>query len=118
LFINAVIAFTSTKGKSVMKKLMISFIALFAISGVINAEDAPGKVTYDTKCAVCHASGVAGAPKLGDKEAWAPRIATGMDALVKSSVEGKNAMPPKGTCMDCSDADLKAAVEYMTAASK
>lgn len=101
-----------------MKKLAISLTALLAISGVAMAEEPAGKATYDSKCAVCHASGVAGAPKLGDKEAWAPRIAAGMDSLMKSAIEGKNAMPPKGTCMDCSDADLKAAVEYMTAAAK
>ena len=101
-----------------MKKLAISLTALLAISGVAMAEEPAGKATYDSKCSVCHASGVAGAPKFGDKEAWAPRIAAGMDSLMKSAIEGKNAMPPKGTCMDCSDADLKAAVEYMTAAAK
>ena len=98
-----------------MKKLVISLTALVAISGAVNADEPAGKATYDAKCAVCHTSGVAGAPKLGDKEAWAPRMATGMDAMMKSAINGKNAMPPKGTCMDCSDADLKAAVEYMTA---
>lgn len=101
-----------------MKKLAISLTALLAISGIAGADDHAGKATYDTKCSVCHASGVAGAPKYGDKAAWAPRIATGMDALLKSATNGKNAMPPKGTCMDCSEADLKAAIEYMTAAAK
>lgn len=101
-----------------MKKLVISLTALLAVSGIAGADEPAGKATYDTKCSVCHASGVAGAPKYGDKAAWAPRIATGMDALLKSATNGKNAMPPKGTCMDCSEADLKAAIEYMTAAAK
>lgn len=58
------------------------------------------------------------APKLGDKEAWAPRIATGMDALYKTSLEGKGAMPAKGGRADKSDDDVKAAVDYMVGASK
>ncbi|WP_085441117.1 c-type cytochrome [Magnetofaba australis] len=77
-----------------------------------------GEEIYKTKCFVCHMTGAAGAPKTGDKAAWAPRIATGMDALMHSILNGKNAMPPKGTCMDCSDDELKAAVEYLTSRAK
>lgn len=69
-------------------------------------------------CAACHASGAAGAPKLGDKAAWSPRIAKGLNALVKTATTGINAMPPKGMCMDCSDAELKSVVEYMVNKSK
>ena len=90
--------------------------SLLAFSGVASADK--GKELYDTKCFTCHASGVAGAPKFGDKEAWAPRIATGMDAIMTVVKNGKGAMPPKGTCMDCSDEDLKKAVEYMINAAK
>ena len=90
--------------------------SLFAFSGIASADK--GKEIYDTKCFTCHASGVAGAPKFGDKAAWEPRIATGMDAIMKVVINGKGAMPPKGTCMDCSDADLKAATEYMINAVK
>lgn len=79
---------------------------------------ADGKATYDATCAVCHAAGVANAPKLGDKAAWGPRIATGKDALYASAAKGKGAMPPKGGKADLSDADLKAAVDYMIAAAK
>ena len=77
--------------------------------------DAAGKKTYDTVCFVCHMAGVSNAPKLGDKAAWEPRIAKGMDALMQSSINGipGTAMPPRGTCAACSDDDLKAAVEYM-----
>jgi cytochrome c5 len=72
-----------------------------------------GQKVYQAACQACHAAGVAGAPKLGDKEAWAPRIAKGEDVLLASVNNGLNAMPPKGACMSCSEDDLRAAVEYM-----
>jgi len=74
-----------------------------------------GQKIYQASCQACHAAGVANAPKLGDKEAWAPRIAKGNDALFSSVKNGLNAMPPKGTCMSCSDDELRAAVEYLVA---
>ncbi len=55
-----------------------------------------GEQVYTAQCAACHASGAAGAPKLGDATAWAPRIKTGYDALLNSALKGKNAMPPQG----------------------
>jgi cytochrome c5 len=76
-----------------------------------------GKKVYDTACMACHAAGVAGAPKLGDKAAWAPRIANGIDALTASVIKGKGAMPPRGGS-SASDAELKASVEFMVGASK
>jgi cytochrome c5 len=90
--------------------------SLVAFSGVASADK--GKEIYDTKCFTCHASGVAGAPKFGDKAAWEPRAATGMDAMMVIVTKGKGAMPPKGTCMDCSDEDLKATVQYMVDSAK
>ncbi|MFN2337928.1 MAG: cytochrome c5 family protein [Gammaproteobacteria bacterium] len=77
-----------------------------------------GKEIYQASCFACHGTGAAGAPKLGDQAAWAPRIDKGMDTLMQHTLNGFNAMPPKGTCMACSDDDLKAAVEYMIAESK
>lgn len=77
-----------------------------------------GKKVYDSACVACHASGVAGAPKFGDKGAWAPRLATGLDALTGSAIKGKGAMPPKGGNASIPDADIRAAVEYMAAAAK
>lgn len=77
-----------------------------------------GKKIYDGACVACHASGVANAPKFGDKAAWAPRLATGLDALTASVIKGKGAMPPKGGNTSIPDADIRAAVEYMTAAAK
>lgn len=76
-----------------------------------------GKEIYGTVCSACHATGAAGAPKFGDKTAWAPRIGKGADALLASAIKGLNAMPPKGGYSG-SDAEFAAAVEYMTSASK
>ena len=77
-----------------------------------------GLKIYKQSCQACHANGVANAPKPGDKAAWAPRIATGMDAMLAVAKKGKGAMPPKGTCMGCSDDDLRSAIEYMVSQSK
>ena len=71
-----------------------------------------GKALYDKTCFVCHAAGVAGAPKFGDKNAWAPYVATGLDAMVKVAISGKGAMPPKGGST-ASDDEIRAAVQYM-----
>jgi cytochrome c5 len=79
---------------------------------------AAGKSTYDSACAVCHAAAVAGAPKLGDKGAWGPRIAAGKPALYNAALKGKGAMPPKGGNTALSDDAVKAAVDYMLAAAK
>jgi cytochrome c5 len=77
-----------------------------------------GKAVFDANCAACHGTGVAGAPKLGDKAAWAPRLKQGVDTLHQSALKGKNAMPPKGGNMSLSDADVSAAVDYMAAQAK
>lgn len=76
-----------------------------------------GEALYKQACAVCHVAGVAGAPKLGDKAAWGPRLALGLDGLTASVIKGKGAMPPKGGSA-ASDADIKASVEYMLATVK
>jgi cytochrome c5 len=90
---------------------------LLAVNSAVQAYDA-GVSVYNSKCIICHESGVAGAPKVGDKKAWAPRIATGMDALLANAIKGKNAMPPRGTCTECSDADLADAIQYMISNSQ
>jgi len=83
----------------------------------------PGAVdvagTYQKTCAICHAAGVAGAPKFASKEDWAPRIAKGTDVLYESAINGlAPAMPAKGMCFTCSDDDLKELVDYMVDSSK
>lgn len=76
-----------------------------------------GEALYKQACQACHAAGVAGAPKLGDKAAWAARLPAGIDALYTSVAKGKGAMPPRGGSQ-ASDAELRAAVEFMAAAAK
>jgi cytochrome c5 len=76
-----------------------------------------GKKLYDTVCVACHAAGIAGAPKTGDKTAWKPRIATGKETLYNSALHGKNAMPAKGGS-SAADADVKAAVDYLVSQAK
>jgi len=82
------------------------------------AEPKSGEEIYNSNCMACHATGAAGAPKVGDSGAWAPRIAKGMDSMLSNATNGLNAMPPKGLCMTCSDADLQAAIEYMVSQSQ
>jgi cytochrome c5 len=77
-----------------------------------------GEQVYQTYCISCHGTGAAGAPKVGDAAAWAPRIATGIDTLLAKATSGLNAMPPKGLCMDCSEDELKGAIEYMISKSQ
>ena len=77
-----------------------------------------GKNVYDTACAACHTAGVAGAPKLGEKTAWAPRLTSGKDQLYASALKGKGAMPPKGGQLQLSDEHVKAAVDFMAAAAR
>lgn len=77
-----------------------------------------GKSVFDGSCMACHATGVAGAPKAGDKAAWAPRLKAGVDALYASALKGKNAMPPRGGNAALPDADVKAAVDYMVSQVK
>jgi cytochrome c5 len=86
--------------------------------GAARPAAASGKATFDGVCSACHATGVAGAPKFGDKAAWAPRIKTGIETLNASALKGKGAMPPKGGNAAIADADVKAAVDYMVAAAK
>lgn len=89
-------------------------------STVSSAQAADGAAAYNTACAGCHASGAAGAPKTGDKAAWKARIAKGMPTMYKIGIKGKpgTAMLPKGGNASLSDADVKAAVDYMVAKSK
>lgn len=81
------------------------------------AENELGKSVFGKTCAMCHAAGVAGAPKPGDKADWGPRIAQGKDTLYKHAIDGftgaKGMMPAKGGAANLSDAEVKAAVDYM-----
>ncbi|HQV41576.1 MAG: cytochrome c5 family protein [Moraxellaceae bacterium] len=96
-----------------MKKFVIAAI-LAAASAYAVAGPAEIEAKYNKSCAACHNTGAAGAPKKGDKAAWAPRVKKGDAALFASVKNGLNAMPAKGLCMDCSDADFKSLIQYMS----
>src|SRR4051812_39519193 len=76
-----------------------------------------GEEVFKFVCTACHLTGVAGAPKLGDKAAWAPRIKTGEKALLQSALKGKGGMPPKGGAADLSDVEVERALVYMANAA-
>ncbi len=77
-----------------------------------------GEAVFTESCAACHATGAAGAPKLGDKAAWAPRLAQGQDTLIQHAMQGFKGMPPKGTCAACSDEEIKSTVAYLMSKAK
>jgi len=100
-------------------QLLLHLLHLLLLPPPATAGDsAKGKSVYESSCAACHTAGVAGAPKTGDKAAWAPRLKTGKDALYASVIKGKGAMPPKGGNASLADADIKAAVDYLTGLAK
>jgi cytochrome c len=78
----------------------------------------PGKEIYESTCAVCHATDAMGAPAFGDKAAWAARLKKGIDKVYENGIKGINGMPPKGGNTSLSDADFKAAVDYMVNSAK
>ncbi len=95
-----------------MQKLVIA-AALVALCATAQVQAAGIADKYNKSCAACHNTGAAGAPKKGDKAAWAARMKLGEATLVKHVKEGYKAMPPKGLCMDCTDAEFKALVKYL-----
>jgi cytochrome c5 len=84
-----------------------------AAAASATGDAAPGEAVYAKSCIACHDTGAAGAPKLGNQAAWEARAAQGIDQLLNTVITGKGAMPPRGTCADCSDDDLKGAIEFM-----
>ena len=111
--------FNSGVGKAEAPSAAAAPAAATAVAAAAPAGGKPdGRKVYDTACMACHATGAAGAPKFGDKTAWAPRLKTGADALYASALKGKGAMPAKGGNAALPEADVKAAVDYMAAAAK
>jgi len=102
--------------KSVTVFLAVAAISILIFSGVnSNAGDA-GEQVYNTLCTVCHNSGVMGAPKLGNRMDWAPRLAKGSAVLKNHALQGLNVMPPKGGMPTLSDGAVESAVDYMISA--
>jgi len=108
-----------------LRQRSAAFATLFALAGCgseTSHDSAPanvGETTYNRYCFSCHAAGVAGAPRLGDRVAWAPRIAKGDSALLEAATKGvPPGMPAKGLCLQCSEAELAAAIAYMVGKSR
>jgi cytochrome c5 len=89
-----------------------------AAFATVPAQAADGTAVFNQNCAMCHVPGLANSPKFGNKEDWAPRLATGRDALLGSALKGKNAMPARGGNPKLSDDEVAAAVDHMLAAVK
>ena len=91
-------------------------------SAVWTSASADGESVYNSGCLACHMPGVAGAPKLGDKDAWAARIAQGIEVMYENAINGfqgqTGVMPAKGGFVHLSDDDIKAAVDYMVSQSQ
>ena len=100
------------------KSISISILLIFILAIAGSALAKTGQEVYDQACGACHNSGIAHAPKLGDKDAWAPRIKEGMDELYHTALHGEGAMPAKGGMTSLSDDEVKAAVDYMVEKSK
>lgn len=89
------------------------------IAGAVSADAAAsgprsGEKVYQGACFACHATGALNAPKKGEAASWKPRLEQGLDTLLKHAIEGIRSMPPRGTCADCSDEEIAAAIKYMT----
>lgn len=82
------------------------------------AAKADGRKVYESTCIACHGTGVANAPKFGDRKAWAPHLAHGVAQLQENALKGVRAMPPRGGNLTLSDVEVKAAVDYMVGAVK
>lgn len=79
------------------------------------AQARSGDAVYNQFCAACHTSGVLNAPKINNAADWEPRLAQGMDTVLRHAIQGYNAMPAKGTCGNCTDDEIQAAIDYMIA---
>ena len=101
-----------------MNKMIFGISAALVVLGTPAAMAADGKAVYAQTCSVCHAGGVAGAPKTGDKGTWGTRLNGGRDALLAAVIKGKGTMPAKGGNSSLTEADVKAALDFMLDQSK
>ena len=108
-----------------MKKRMLFVVVLLGLLVCLTAlsvsEAAPartGQQVYEAACKACHATGISGAPKYGDKVWLQMEKKEGMEELVKDAIKGVRAMPPRGGCADCSDKEVRAAVKYLVDSAK
>ena len=101
-----------------MKKLLLAATAAALMTPAAAFAERDGVTVYNTYCLACHMTGVAGAPKVGDPEAWKTRIEKGVDGMLATAKSGLNVMPPMGNCQNCTDSELTAAIQHMLDNSK
>src|SRR5215831_2795437 len=97
---------------------VLELCKLFALATLLApaahaANEKTGKEVVDTACIACHGTGVNGAPKIGDRAAWIPRMKQGIDAVVRSAINGHGGMPARGGMANLTDAEMRSAVVYM-----
>lgn len=83
------------------------------VSRTAKAPERTGKEIVAAQCVKCHGTGVGGAPKIGDRAAWTPRVKQGLDVVVRSAIHGHGAMPPRGGMADLTDTEIRSAIVYM-----
>ena len=91
----------------------LTFIGLLIYNLLPSNEKRSGKEIFMTFCKSCHLHGTTGAPPLGNKEIWSKRRGKGIEVLTTHAIEGFRGMPPRGTCLNCTDIEIKSAIEYM-----
>jgi len=100
------------------KTLALIVVTAFVVSlAGLSMAARSGKAVYESVCSACHATGVVGAPMFGTDD-WKKLAREGIDDLLEEALEGKNAMPPKGSCTECSKEEIKAAIQYMLDSAK
>jgi len=101
-----------------MRNGLCFFLLLLIYPSYAGTDLAEGRNIYEQHCVICHEDGVAGAPKFRSDHDWQSRIKEkNLEALTRSAIKGLNAMPPKGTCQECRDQDIEAAIAYMVPTS-
>lgn len=90
-------------------------LLLASFTSVATAEGRDAEQLFNSYCFACHGTGWDNAPVQGDGFAWEDRLSKGFDTLLENTINGFNTMPPKGNCFDCTDAELKAVVEFLIA---
>ncbi|UJW77594.1 c-type cytochrome [Rhizobium sp. SL42] len=103
------------EGPLLMKLWVLAIVLLTAITASAIAQDRAAEEVYRDYCSACHAptNVMVSSPKAGVSKDWGPRLGKGLPALLKSAIEGFNAMPRKGTCEDCSAKELESAIRFM-----
>jgi cytochrome c5 len=127
LFVNTPYAFASA-GLSDNDMSWAAIMTRLSPEGVVDIEgeakvdsarpERGGSEIYQSVCVICHGSGAAGAPVFGNRAAWSARKAQGMTVLLTHALHGYNYMPPRGSCTDCTDSEIKEAITYMLNAAK